>query len=53
VRCVFKEERWRDLENVGRLLQATCPNPVSAVFVVLYLLEGEAERTRELSLAYA
>jgi len=38
---------------LGQLLQASCPNPVGPVLVLLYLLEAHAERMGKLSLADA
>ena len=46
-RCVWRpleEERYRNLENVGDLLQPARSDVVSALLVFLHLLEREAER---------
>ena len=39
-----QEERYRNLQNVGDLLQPARSDAVSALLLFLYLLEGEAER---------
>jgi len=39
----------RGLENLGQLLQASCPDPVGPVLVPLYLLEAQAERMQAFS----
>jgi hypothetical protein len=49
----LKEKGCRGLENLGQLLQASCPDPVGPVLVPLYLLEAQAERMGKLSLANA
>jgi hypothetical protein len=47
-----EKRRWGP-ESLGQLLQASCPNPVGPVLVLLYLLEAHAERMGKLSLADA
>jgi len=48
----LEEERYRNLQNVGDLLQAARSDAVSALLVFLHLLEGEAERIAQFLLAH-
>ena len=49
----FEEERHRNLQDVGDLLQPAGADAVGAFFVFLHLLEGQTERVAELFLAHA
>src|SRR3569833_349682 len=49
----FEQERDRDLEDLGNLLDSARTNAVCALFVFLYLLECEAKSLTELFLAHA
>jgi hypothetical protein len=48
----LEEERYRNLENVGDLLQPARSDAVSTLLVLLHLLEGEAERIAQFPLAH-
>ena len=48
----LEEERYWSLQNVGDLLQPARSDAVSALLVFLHLLEREAERIAQFSLAH-
>jgi hypothetical protein len=48
----LEEERYWNLQNVGDLLQPTRSDAVSTLLVFLHLLEREAERIAQFSLAH-
>jgi hypothetical protein len=48
----LEEERYWNLQNVGDLLQPARSDAVSALLVFLHLLEREAERIAQFSLAH-
>jgi hypothetical protein len=49
---IFKEERHRDIEGRGNLLQASSANPVNAFLVFLHLLEADAKHVGKLRLLF-
>ena len=52
-RRAVEEERDRDLQDVGNLLQPAGTDPIGALLVFLDLLERQAERIPKLLLAHA
>ena len=49
----LKKERYRDLQDMGNLLQPAGADAVGALFVFLDLLEGQSQRVAKLLLAHA
>jgi hypothetical protein len=47
----FKKIRWGDAKRIAELLQAGRPDAIGALFVFLNLLERDAGRVGEFSLA--
>ena len=48
----FKEEWDRHLQDTSRFLQPTGTNPIGALLVFLYLLEGDAQSIGQFALAH-
>ena len=53
MRTALEEERHRDLQDMGDVLQPARADAVGAFLVFLHLLKGDAERVPELGLAHA
>ena len=48
----FEEEWDRHLQDTSRFLQPTGTNPIGALLVFLYLLEGDAQSIGQFALAH-
>src|SRR5580704_713592 len=51
--CALKEECYRNLKDMRNLLQPAGADAVGAFFVLLYLLEGQAESIPKLLLTHS